>query len=367
MHLTLLPAEACNFACPYCFQYKKRNVLMSDWVYDAVYKLVESSIEQGLRHLKVGWFGGEPTLTASRIISFMNRLLTLQSRGLLIRGSMVTNGYLLTAELLTEFVAAGIRQFQVTLDGDRENHDRLRYLKDGSPTFDKIYSNLQAMAKLDFEFEISIRCNFLRSSIESMEKMLYMFLRDFGYYRRFSIYFRPVYYYETAQDSVDQFRAEICTIQEGLALQNRLAIQTMQLVKRQSYMRIFDPLPKPTPSWCPSDRVNSYIVGADGTLFVCDTLVGDKSKAIGHLSRDGLIIQNEKAQAWRSTIFDEKNNEKCMSCKLLPLCLGGCHRIRIMTGEPLCFWRHDDIVWAMHQYVKLYASQEPQLAKRESR
>jgi hypothetical protein len=34
IHITLLPAEACIFACPYCFQFNRRNILMKPWVYE---------------------------------------------------------------------------------------------------------------------------------------------------------------------------------------------------------------------------------------------------------------------------------------------------------------------------------------------
>jgi len=73
IQLIILPAEACNFTCPYCFVYQKRNLFMEEWVYDAIYKYIASRVSENGKQiaLQLSWFGGEPLLASDKIIGFM--------------------------------------------------------------------------------------------------------------------------------------------------------------------------------------------------------------------------------------------------------------------------------------------------------
>lgn len=361
VHLTMLPAEACNFACPYCFQYQKRQILMQPWVYEAVLRMLERIIVSNYNlgektHIKISWFGGEPTLAAHQILAFQQRLKELCKKSpVVIRSALVTNGYLLTPRLFQELWDAGIHEFQVTLDGDKPTHDRLRVLKTKKPTFDIIYTNLKGISTLprSFQFKLAVRVNFLRTTVSSVYSLLDKFVKDFGNDERFSIYCRPVYNFPTMQNTIQDVAPDICTLEEGLALQNLFAMKVMESLRLSSLTRMFDPLPMPAPAWCPNERRYSYVVGADGLLFPCDTFVGSKEYSIGYLSKDGTIVYDEKHNKWKRSLFDSSENP-CLECKLLPICMGGCKRIRISTPYgTACFWREEDILSALREYIKL--------------
>lgn len=368
VHITMLPAEACNFACPYCFQYNKRQILMRPWVYEATLRLIERIAFEnrnngGARtYVKVSWFGGEPTLAARSVLDFQRNLGELCGRfSIDARSTLVTNGYLLTPQLFNLFLDADIREFQVTLDGDKESHDQLRVLKGGKPTFDTIYGNLKEIAKLplEFQFRMAIRTNFLRSTVSSVKKLIDAFVADFGCDPRFSIYCRPVYNFPTTRTDIHTVAPDICTLEEGLGLQNVMAVMVMERMGVSSLGKMFDPLPMPTPAWCPAERQYSYIVGADGTLFPCDNLVGDESYAIGRLSETGAPLYDGKFQDWKKSIFNTGNGV-CLSCRLLPVCMGGCLRERIMSPERQpCLWREEDILWALREYTELSLASLP--------
>jgi uncharacterized protein len=356
----MLPAEACNFACPYCFQYNKRHVLMKPWVYEATLRMIERmAVENRSKgettHVKVSWFGGEPTLATREVLVFQNRLRELRDHlDIVFHSTMVTNGYLLSPRLFRRLLDADIREFQVTLDGDKTTHDQLRVLKSGKPTFETIYGNLKEIAKLpsEFQFKMAIRANFLRTTVSSVRNLVEMFMADFGRDPRFSIYCRPVYNFPTARTDIQTVASDICGIEEGLGLQNAFAITVMERLGPSTLGRMFDPLPMPTPAWCPNERQYSYVIGADGLLFPCDTFVGDEDHAIGRLSETGVAVYNQKFNAWKRTIFS-MSESACLSCRLLPVCMGGCLRERITSsGRPPCFWREEDILWALREYIE---------------
>ena len=62
LHLILLPTEACNFRCVYCYE-SFRLKRMEPWVVEGIKRLL-SRRAPDLRALSISWFGGEPPLAA---------------------------------------------------------------------------------------------------------------------------------------------------------------------------------------------------------------------------------------------------------------------------------------------------------------
>lgn len=368
-YLTILPTETCNFACPYCFIYKFRDHHMLPETYNAIFKYCENFFELNKSKeyalLEISWFGGEPTLMAENIIEFMKKLMELSKNYLncVVNSIIITNGYLMDYNLFQRLLDVNIRRFQVTLDGDAENHDKLRVLKDKSPTFDKIYNNMVQIKKKvspEENFKFTIRGNFLQSSIKNCENLMNLFVRDFADDQRFDIYFRPVYNFETDRDSINDLEKDLCIGDESVRMQNKLSFISMGKTNNQNRLeKISNPLPQPTHSWCTSICKNAHIIGYDGTIFSCDTMIVDRDKAVGELLKDGSIRMNEQAEIWKKNFFESRDRigdllDECLNCKFLPICVGGCNRSRLMNHANPCFWTEDLIREAMLEYAKAY-------------
>lgn len=355
--MTLLPAEACNFACPYCFIYEQRPLIMEDWVYDAVYTyLEEQAKEHGEKlNLHFTWYGGEPLLAADKILNFMPKLNGLVDKyNIKLSSSILTNGYLLNIELFEQFIKLGISSYQITVDGTKENHDKLRFLKtDNSGTFDTIWKNILYIKKSELDFSLSIRANFLKTNLDIMNDLLELYSQDIGDDKRFNLYYRPVYHFETTRNDIETINDELCSSDEGVKLQTELAFKTLKKLNKEiDYEnRIFNPLPQPTWTWCESEREKSYILGADGLIFSCDTLFTDKEHSIGEITREGKIsLKKDEWKKWKGSFFDDTTINQCLKCKQLPLCFGGCRRSRFASGNFHCFWTEDIIYNSMKRY-----------------
>lgn len=362
-YLTILPTETCNFTCPYCFIYTFREKHMKPEVYESIYKYIENFFEKNKNEdycvFTLSWFGGEPLLVSDQILSFMSRIKALKERypNAILNSEITTNGYCLTPDLFFKLLASGIKRYQVTLDGDAESHDQLRTLPHKQPTFDIIYQNILGIKQhstSNNDFQFVIRSNFLRSTVKNSEHLLQLYKKDFADDSRFRIYFRPVYNFETDRDSIHEVESDLCENIEGVSIQNRLSFET--LAHTENVLEsIANPLPTPTKSWCLSVKDNSNIIGYDGSVFSCDTMIVEKEKSIGYLNSDGKIIFNEKADTWKKSIFETKNEQslECLKCKLLPVCMGGCNRARHITGKNPCFWTEELIYKAMSDYSKM--------------
>ncbi len=157
LYLTIAPTMECNFACPYCYE-NRRAGFMSKEVQDAVIDYLDKALVSGVKAVNVTWYGGEPLLCFDVVRYLSARFVEVCAlRGAQLKMDMVTNGYLLTDEIVEELDQIGIGKIQITIDGLKEHHDVRRPLRGGQGTFDKIYDNLKLFA--DSPIPVLIRMN----------------------------------------------------------------------------------------------------------------------------------------------------------------------------------------------------------------
>ena len=157
LHLVLATTMDCNFACPYCYE-NRRKGKMSIAVQDAIVQFIEANINNGVHKLDVTWYGGEPLLYPDIVESLAARIRSLADRsGCELTMYMVTNGYLFTPDLVELIDRIGVVKVQITLDGLKEHHDSRRHLRDGRGTFDKIVENLRLFE--EYAIRVDIRMN----------------------------------------------------------------------------------------------------------------------------------------------------------------------------------------------------------------
>ena len=157
LHLVLATTMDCNFACPYCYE-NRRKGKMSIAVQDAIVQFIEANINNGVHKLDVTWYGGEPLLYPDIVESLAARIRSLADRsGCELTMYMVTNGYLFTPDLVELIDRIGVVKVQITLDGLKEHHDSRRHLRDGRGTFDKIIENLRLFE--EYAIRVDIRMN----------------------------------------------------------------------------------------------------------------------------------------------------------------------------------------------------------------
>jgi uncharacterized protein len=348
LYLTLLPTEACNFACPYCFVYEKKACFMDAEMYHIILDLIlKHCQEEGTKTIYINWFGGEPTLCLNDIVDFMNELKSRLDSDIEVFSSVTTNGYLLNVDAFLKLQKCGVEYFQVTIDGTREVHNSSRYLRDGQGTYDIIMKNLEDISALpsEYTFSMDIRSNFRKSTFESVNSFLDIFKSKFGGDSRFHAYCRPVYYFETKDHEIDSMRDDLFNLEEGISHQGMLAEKVVGFFDDKIEHRIFDPLPQPTECWCNAELKNHAIIGPAGEIYICDTLTGEEN-ICGNIR----TLKNfSDVCAERYNIFEDERTHKCLNCKRLPICMGSCMRNR-RNSEAQCYWSDADIMKALEKY-----------------
>lgn len=110
----------CNLRCLHCYNSSGENVVTKNELDDCEVAEFINSVVQ-FRPYGFCFCGGE-TLLRPEVLC--RGISALSKAG--IACSMVTNGILLTPELLTDLVCSGLRAIQFSLDGSQPSHDKLR-------------------------------------------------------------------------------------------------------------------------------------------------------------------------------------------------------------------------------------------------
>src|SRR5207244_2922916 len=153
LNVTVLTTLQCNFACDYCFQgdhgdYNKFAAKMTLDTADRVAQWMERELDRMCPEtLVLTFFGGEPLLNLPVMYELADRAWrATQARGVRLSISIITNGLLLTPEIVDRLQPYGLNGIKITLDGDRDTHNRMRPLRGGQGTFDRNIENIRSVA-----------------------------------------------------------------------------------------------------------------------------------------------------------------------------------------------------------------------------
>ncbi|RLB67707.1 MAG: hypothetical protein DRH04_07655, partial [Deltaproteobacteria bacterium] len=177
LDVIIMPTLDCNFACVYCYENHRPGV-MSEPMETAIKKWLAVQIPK-YKVVMLHWFGGEPLMGFQRIISITRFAADMAAKsGSSLVTHMTTNGYLLNKKRIRELIDAGIHDYQITVDGTPDIHDRMRMLKNGKGTFDRLFHNINNLARADRRLKISLRVNFNHDNLHTIPRLLEMFPDD---------------------------------------------------------------------------------------------------------------------------------------------------------------------------------------------
>ncbi len=331
--LTVAPTLACNLACPYCYQGHRAESMTREGE--------QALIQFSERHLKksddvvVTWFGGEPTLCMATIERLQPALHEMAARydATFYPSSIVTNGYLLNGNLARRLNAVGVTQAQVTLDGPRQVHDRRRRLRNGEGTFETIAANLQESVE---HLKVVIRVNVDRDNQTDADEVLAE-LEARSLLSHTRVYFSQV----NATDGVCADMRDRCFSTEEFA---RLQVQWYRSLIGRGYTQIEYPSLAPG-GHCGADSDNAFVVSPAGYLFKCwEEVSPDPGKSVGNIFA-GDQTPAQKANLYRYLAWDPFEKPGCVTCDVLPLCMGGCpHHGMAMNSDDTgycCSWKYN--------------------------
>jgi uncharacterized protein len=361
MKVTVLTTLQCNFACDYCYQgdrddYNKFASKMSletaahvvDWIGSRL-----DEVRPEKFHLTL--FGGEPLLNLPVAYFLAEECYRLcEARGVKQSVSMITNGLLLTPEVVDRLTPYGLFGVKVTLDGDRDTHNRLRPLRGRQGTFDRIVANLRRVAG---KVSIAIGGNFDETSWDSYPSLL-EFLREQDFADSITkVNFKPIVRPPepeapkgiiplTVVGANNKPLGGTCMTSAGAGGGHAASTpcdschfvdEKMSFLREETRKFGFYTPDGVHMGPCEIHRRHAYTIGPEGSLYACPGFTGEATQSTGHI--DGLDETWRLAAAERFERLTAQK-EECGDCSFVPVCGGGCsaaaHVERGDMHQPSC-------------------------------
>ena len=318
-----VPTYACNLACAYCFQgTAKRRQTMDDTTGRAFLLFVEKMIEiHHPRHVTLILYGGEPLLEPRRCLGLLRSVWErAQAGGMGYHGKIITNGTLFSSSLIAE-LKPYLSGVQVSLDGPRKTHDRMRVHPDGRPTYETILNNLALLEQAGIS--TSLRINVDKHNTEAAAEVLDDLVgRDLHRAQHICPYFGRVV---TSTRFCGSYAPYCLQDSEWTVLVQKLWNELR--VRGFSYI-VNNVVSENHPASCKSLSPSTYAVGPEGEVYNCLAFIGDPLHQMGKLNSDGVLSLNSRF--YRMMRRNPFESEKCVNCVYLPRCGGGCTALAYM-------------------------------------
>lgn len=262
-----------------------------------------------LSTLRLSWFGGEPTAAPDIVASIMNHAIAVAGPdGAQVRGDMTTNAYKLDANMLAMLCDLRVREFQITLDGPEEFHNKTRLLANGQGTFRRIMGNLLQAKSTSLSFAVTLRIHLTPENADALpdfvDELKDTLLDD----RRFTVFFKAVGHWGGANDREFQVLGRSREVSLIEALERRLYSEA-------SSFQVSQPAPQYDEEVCYAARPNNFIIRADGRIEKCTVAQNKPANLVGRLNPDGtLSIDNQTHQYWMEGWKDL--NPQVLGCPL---------------------------------------------------
>ncbi len=329
--LTLMPTEACNFRCTYCYEDFALGK-MSPAVVRGVKNLIAARAPT-LNELYLAWFGGEPLLALDVVLEVQEHVRELQIAhpGLYDHASMTTNAWKLGPAVFERLVGLGVGQYQISFDGPAAIHDTKRKRMDGKPTFARIWDNVLAMRGVDRDFSVILRLHVDRENLDAMYGFVDQIHEAFGDDPRFEIFLKTLSRYGGPNDASlpvlegDEDARRFARLQQhahGRVAPAGIRGDTRSRAPSPARARPLQgtaPVTgKRSPTTCYAAKGNSYVVRSDGRLCKCTVILDHPSNTVGRLHEDGTVeIDPALARPWMRGLWSGDAGE--LACPMLGL------------------------------------------------
>lgn len=335
----------CNLSCTYCYQSALRQrqtpSAMDGQFVDEFFRLYLKKLFPRCpkKNISLLLFGGEPLLSGNR--EAIEKILRHAKR-FNAPVATATNAVLLPHMLDLMGPEAGrIQRVQVTLDGGRAFHDKVRVGPSGTPTFEEIIRSIRALMKAGVHTSIRVHLHldglsFTRELVDYLER------EGILGHQYINLYFAPLNSFERENAPSDYFDSI-----SGLFMR----VASLQKSPPSSFTHgLTSIMEAETPGsglrlrYCTAGSGLLRVVDSRGDLYDCYEEAGDRFRRIGRLA-DGQVMYFKREAAYERRHL--LNLPQCLRCSIACYCGGGClSQARIRNGsifEPYC-QQHKELV-----------------------
>ena len=320
---------SCNMRCRYCFyedisshrETYNMGVMTKEMASRLISWAFSSLSEDGM--VSFAFQGGEPTMAGLGYFRhFIEEVKKNKKEGQRVSFSLQTNGYAITEEWAALFKENGFL-IGISVDGNKNQHDRYRVDEKGEGTFLRVIDKLKILEKYKVDYNalcvVTGNTDPLKaySSLKREGFSFLQFIPCLDPYeeergkREFSL--TPEKYTQFLSSTFDLWYRDW---KNGKYTSVSLFDDYVHLAMGEA------------PSSCSVlGRCGGYIVvEADGSIYPCDFYVTDKWR-IGIFSDFATVDEVYRSKVMEDFLSEgSKEREECRKCQWRGLCNGGCRR-----------------------------------------
>ncbi|MBQ0166346.1 MAG: SPASM domain-containing protein [Treponema sp.] len=312
--LTIAPTLACNFKCTYCYEGERAQGGNMD---DNVIKGLVNFAKKGeYKKVHIVWYGGEPLL-AFDIIKKIND--EFDKEGIeLAPQSAVTNGSLLTTDILQYAIDRKFSYMQITIDGDEVTHNAHRPMKNGENSYQTILHKLdnayEYLKTTNQSFLFSIRVNVDENTCDLYPDVVKTLKSRYS--SMVSCY--PAFIEKPNDAECHHDNCMVSADQAGfiLKLARERGIQLTQTYPLSN--RLLN---------CAALKLDNFVISPTGDMYKCWEDIGILDYSVGNVTSSSYDKNNTTFKYLLTASGYE--NEECRKCLFLFSCAGGCPKKRL--------------------------------------
>jgi uncharacterized protein len=236
---------------------------------------------------------------------------------------MITNGYLLKSGIIDRLKKIGINVLQITLDGYKEYHDRLRFTLGGKKTYSTILKNV--IQASNSGLKIILRSNVGKENYESIYKLIDD-LSDSGLDKD-NVLFVPCMVMDVGT-SKGHYCGNCFNNKEFASVEPELILYSIK-----KGFKISKEILSTHSTYCGANTLSLFVVDSYANILKCWCNLGrGETNKIGYLNENGDLIYTNYKNVLQWMSWDPFDIEQCRKCSVLPICMGGCMYYNVM-GE----------------------------------
>lgn len=300
VHLTVNPTMDCNFRCWYCYENHNVNSKMDQITLESVKKLIVNLLSQkSITKMVLSFFGGEPLMYYKSIIQPLMQFAKQHCESIdkQLDIYFTTNGYLLSQSIINDLVTYNYVSLQIPIDGDKELHNKIKFLGDKSGTYDKVISNLKEAVNKGIS--VTVRCNYTADNIRSFIALIDEF-SDFKDRNNLEFSFHKIWQ-ENQTPELQEMYDEV-----------------FEAFRKEKFVSTTNAGGKGA---CYADYKYNMVVNYNGDVYKCTARDFNEANKLGVLNPDGIVTWSEKAAQRLECKYQSK---ACENCVIFPICMQGC-------------------------------------------
>lgn len=325
-HIVINVTLDCNLKCWYCYETKIHNSNIHENILEAIKLNISLHYTKTrFKTLKLSFFGGEPFLNFKAIKEILEYA----------KSFCVTNDVVLLADFTTNAIAIKDEYinflkdytcfFQITLDGDKEKHNRVKHLR-GLDTFQCTLSKIHKISQTINKSYIWVRINYDAQTLAKIDDIISE-IEDLDRKRTFLI-LRKIW--QTESDTITS--SQLTTAIQHI-LNHNFFVDSYALSRS---------------GVCFAERMNQVLINYDGKVFKCSTLTSfDEGNTLGKLDLESGEVSWNMSKI--SQIPRIMTNGRCSKCALFPCCLGPCNKNLLKQTERACIL--DEMNMSMQEFL----------------